>query len=157
MKDHISNDTFTNELLDLLDETFTRTQGIYLDRGHSLFETLDKISAEQASCPMSNGDVTIASHVEHICYYIYVLESSIQFREFKEIDWNRSWKLKSVDAAQWDELRQKVRESFQSLVSTIRGVEEWKGEDDIGGSLAILAHTAYHLGAVKQIMKKSGQ
>lgn len=153
MKDHISNVTFSKELLDSLDETFARTQGIYLDRGHSLFETLEKISAEGASCPISPGDVTIASHVEHICYYISVLESSIQLREFGAIDWEQSWQLRSVDTEQWEALKEKVRESYRSLVSTIEAVEDWKGEDDIGGSLAILAHTAYHLGAIKQILK----
>ncbi len=157
MKDHISNATFSTELLDLLDETFARTQGIYLDRGHSLFETLERISAEKASCPISEGDVTIASHVEHICYYITVLESSIQLREFGEVDWDQSWRLRKVNSVQWEDLKQRVRESYRDLVSTIRGVDEWKGEDDIGGSLAILAHTAYHLGAIKQILKKIDQ
>jgi hypothetical protein len=45
----IPNDVLTRELLDLLDETFEHTQGIFLDRGHSSFETLEEVSADEAS------------------------------------------------------------------------------------------------------------
>jgi len=38
---------FTIDLFELLTETFERVQGRYLDRGTSLFETLDTISAAE--------------------------------------------------------------------------------------------------------------
>jgi hypothetical protein len=52
-------DCFTTELYDLLSETFEKTQGIYLDRGTSLLETMETISAEQASRPVSAKGASI--------------------------------------------------------------------------------------------------
>jgi hypothetical protein len=156
MDKHIPNDSFTRELLDLLDETFEHTQGIYLDRGTSFLETLEKVSADEASRPVSAEGTSIAGQVEHVCYYLRVLESSIQKREFGKVDWEESWQVKDVTPEVWEVLKRQLRESYHSVVSTIKGVESWEGEDDIGASLAILTHTAYHLGAVRQMLRIAG-
>jgi hypothetical protein len=34
----------------------------------------------------------------------------------------------------------------------MQNLNAWEGEDDIGASLAILAHTAYHLGEIRQAL-----
>ena len=78
MANQMSVDSFTAELYDLLCETFERTQGIFLDRGTSLLETLDAISADQASRSVSPAGASIASHVEHIRFYLDVLEGCIR-------------------------------------------------------------------------------
>lgn len=51
MTQPIALDLFTSELFPLVEETFERIHGIYLDKGTSLFETLDTITAEEASRP----------------------------------------------------------------------------------------------------------
>lgn len=53
MAPQIPLEWFTKALDGLLNETFSNVQGIYLDRGTSLFETLETISAEDASRPVS--------------------------------------------------------------------------------------------------------
>jgi hypothetical protein len=70
MSAQIAIETFTTELFDLLDETFQRTQGIFLDRGASFFETLDSISAEEASRPVSGDAKSIAAKVEYVRFYL---------------------------------------------------------------------------------------
>ncbi len=37
----------------MFDETFEQVQGMYLDKGTSLFETLATVTAEEASRPVS--------------------------------------------------------------------------------------------------------
>ena len=49
MAKSIAVEHFTSILYDLLDETFERVHGIYLDKGTSLLETLATITAEEAS------------------------------------------------------------------------------------------------------------
>ena len=46
MTQQIPLELFTGELFPMLEETFERVHGIYLDKGTSLFETLDTITAE---------------------------------------------------------------------------------------------------------------
>src|SRR3712207_2820795 len=74
MARQIELDRFTQELYAPLDETFERAQGIYLDRGTSPFETLATISAEEASRRVSATCASIAAQVEHVRFYLEVLE-----------------------------------------------------------------------------------
>ncbi|MCP4706687.1 MAG: DinB family protein [candidate division Zixibacteria bacterium] len=153
MKNCISNEIFVNELLDLLAETFEKTQGIYLDRGNSLFDTLSKISAVDASRQTTFVKTTIAGQVEHIRYYFDVLSSDIQNREIGKVDWNRSWAVQEVTTQEWENLRNQLKLDYKEFCSDIKGINRWDGEDDIGASFAILSHTAYHLGAIRQMIQ----
>jgi uncharacterized damage-inducible protein DinB len=153
MSKQISNDVFTAELFDLLDETFENVQGIYLDKGTSFFETLNTISAEEASRPVSANSACIAAIVEHVRYYNKVFESIIQKKTIGKIDWQDCWQLKEVTPAEWEDLKKQLRESYQSVLTMMKNLETWEGEEDIGASLAIVAHTAYHLGAIRQALR----
>ena len=152
MSQPMDTECFTTELYDLLRETFEETQGIFLDRGTSLLETLEMISAEQASRPVSPAGATIAAHVDHIRFYLDVLEGCIQRRTFGTVDWQESWQLREVSPAEWQALRTQLRATYQRVLTTMRSLDTWQGEDDIGASLAILAHTACHLGAIRQAL-----
>ena len=152
MSTQIANDRFTNELFDLLDETFEQVQGIYLDKGTSLFETLETISAEQASRPVSAECASIAAQVEHVRFYLQVLERVIQKKPVGKIDWQESWQLEKVTPEEWEALKGRLREAHESVLTVMKSHDSWEGEDDIGGSLAVLAHTAYHLGEIRQAL-----
>ncbi len=78
MANSIDCDTFTKLLHTLLEETFDNVEGIYLDGGTSLFETLDSISAEAASRPITPDGTTIASQVGHVGFYLLVMEDYMQ-------------------------------------------------------------------------------
>lgn len=149
------SERFSKELLGLLDETFAHTHGFFLDKGNSLLETVGRISASAASQPVSSGGATIAGQVEHICYYLKVLESEIRKKEFGKVDWLKSWQVKEVTSEEWESLKARLRQTCQGVVSAIKGVEHWGGENDVGAPLAILAHTAYHLGAIRQMLSKA--
>jgi hypothetical protein len=48
-------DLFKKALLECLEETFEHVNGIYLDKNTSMFETLDRVSAEDASRSIAEG------------------------------------------------------------------------------------------------------
>jgi hypothetical protein len=148
----IALERFTNELFPLLEETFEQVHGIYLDKGTSLFETLDTISAEEASRPVSARCASIAGQVEHVRFYLEVLQNYMQQKEVGQIDWQASWHMKTVTPAEWQALKQRLRETYQAVVALAKSFETWEGEDEIGGALAIVVHTAYHLGEIRQAL-----
>ncbi|MDM8518790.1 hypothetical protein QUF64_01985 [Anaerolineales bacterium HSG6] len=153
MSTQIITTVFKKELLDLLEETFERSHGIYLDRDTSLFVTLETISAEEASRPVSARCATLAAQVNHIQLFLQVLiEGSFQQKTLGEVDWDGSWELTTVTADEWETLKRELRETHQLLLTAINDLDVWQGEDDIGASLAILAHTAYHLGEIRQAL-----
>jgi hypothetical protein len=143
----------TAEIFNLLEETFERVHGIYLDKGTSLFETLDTISAEEASVPISDRSASIAAHVKHIRFYLGVLQDHMRKREVGTVDWKEIWRTtKAVTPAEWEDLKRDLRAEYASVLGLLRSFERWDGEEEISGSLAIVVHTAYHLGAIRQAL-----
>ena len=139
-------------LLTLLEETFERVSGYYLDKGTSLFETLEGISPETASKAASGSRASIAAHVEHLRFYLDVSLRSMRGEAVGKIDWSESWKLQRVTAEEWEALKGRLRQAYTSVQATVHGDDAWDRPEDVSDALAILAHTAYHLGAIRQAM-----
>ena len=158
MSKAIPQEGFYQELFDMLEETFETHHGVYLDKGTSLFVTLDQISANEASIPIGNRCATIAAQVEHVIYYLEVLERHIAGREVGDVDWGEIWsRVSGVTTAEWDDLKGRLYEAYARLNLMLRGNDNWEQTDAIGGSRAIVVHTAYHLGEIRQALCTVGQ
>ena len=152
MAERTVGDRLKSDLESLLDETFHDVHGHYLDRQTSLFETLATISAEEASQPVGGHCATLAAQVNHVRVYIEVMERYMRGEEVGQTDWAASWRVSGVDDAEWESLKQRLDVAYQSMLATRKGSTTWDGEDEIGGPIAILAHTAYHLGEIRQAL-----
>ena len=136
----------------LLTETFEQARGAYLDKGETLFESLAQISAADASQPM--GDcATIAAHVAHIDYYLRVLEARMLGQDVSRVDWNEVWQtVSAVDEAAWAGMNADLRASYARIKRHLAGAEDWQGFRELSSVLGIIAHSAYHLGEIRQMM-----
>ena len=143
---------FKQSLFALLTETFEQVQGIYLDRNTSLFETLATISADEASRPVSASCANLAAQVNHVRFYLEVLAEYIQDRPVGKVDWQASWQIGPVTPAEWASLNSRLRSEYERVVALLKGIERWEGEEEVGGALAIVVHTAYHLGEIRQAL-----
>ena len=144
---------FKTELFKCLEETFERTQGIYLDRGTSLFETLEGVSAEEASRSSGSNCATLAAQVEHVTFYLDVLVDIMKNERIEKVNWREIWaEVKEVTPERWAEQKQKLRESHNRLIDMLENYDKWDGEYGISGALAVLTHTAYHLGGLRQAL-----
>lgn len=144
---------FTNALLGLLDETFDSVKGYYLDRGTSLFETLAGISAAEASIPVGGQCATLAAQVKHIAFYLDVLEKSIREGRFSRVDWGEIWRtVSSVTPDEWETIKTELRISYEHILTLVQETTDWPSETEIGGAMAVIAHTAYHLGEIRQAL-----
>lgn len=86
------------------------------------------------------------------------LERHIAGQEIDEIDWAEIWsRVSGVTTAEWDDLKGRLKESYARLKAKLRGIDNWEQNDAIGGSMAILVHTAYHLGEIRQALCTVGQ
>ena len=149
----ISIDDYLSNLRDLLRETFGGTGGEashYIDgKGHgSLLETLKRIDSVLASKPLKPGGATIAAHTEHLRYYMQTLQRFMADEPGVHPDWPGSWKTRIVTSAEWEVLKTLVRKEVAALLNNVDQVDTWDDER-IGGALSILAHSAYHLGAIR--------
>ena len=150
----ISTANLVQEILYLLTETFEspiKDGNAYLDKGTGVFMTLERISAEDASKLAFPGATTLAAQTEHLRFYLVALEGFIT-GVHTSVDWDESWKLETVTAEAWDTLRADLHETYTHTTQLIKNFKRWD-EDELGGTLAILAHSAYHLGALRQLVK----
>jgi hypothetical protein len=148
----IEGKDFINSLNYLFKETFegSPSQGsIYLDRGIGVFNTIENLDANTASS--FNSATTIASHVEHLRYYLEVLSNFMQ-GIVKAADWNESWAKKEVSEEEWKTLKTNLHLTYESVLTAYEKVESWD-EDKMSEAMAIVVHTAYHLGAIRQMTK----
>jgi hypothetical protein len=153
MMQQIGLELFKSELFRFLEETFERTRGIYLDRGTSLFETLEGVSAEEASLASAKNCATLAAQVDHVAFYLDVLVDVMKNEKVEKVNWREIWEnVREVTPERWEEQKQKLRQSHQQVLDTLKNYDKWETEYGIAGALAILTHTAYHLGGLRQAL-----
>jgi hypothetical protein len=144
---------FTSALYTLLDETFDNVHGYFLDGGTSLFETLATISAGEASVPVGSKCATLAAQVKHVAFYLDVLEHTVRTGSNEPVDWGEIWRTtKAVTPAEWEALKTDLRASYDRIKALIRDTPAWPSEQEIGGTIAMMMHTAYHLGEIRQAL-----
>jgi hypothetical protein len=149
----IQPEHFAQALYALLDETFDKVHGIYLDKGTSLFETLAPITAAEASIPVGDKCATLAAQVKHIAFYLDVIDKTVRDPSHPQVDWGEIWRETStVRAEEWEQIQMNLRQSYDRLKLLINETAEWPSERHIGGAIGAIAHTAYHLGEIRQAL-----
>ena len=153
MTSQIQAEHFTANIYGLLDETFDNVQGYFLDKGTSMFETLATVSAEEASIPVGGQCATLAAQVKHVAFYLQVIEEALRTQEFKKQDWDKIWRETSaVSPDEWEAIKSELRERYDRTKTFINETTEWSNERLIGGVIATIVHTAYHLGEIRQAL-----
>lgn len=122
----------------------------YLDRGVGFFSTLDDLSAADVSTDVNGA--TIAAHTEHAKFYLDRLCEYINGRT-EPVNWEDSWLIETVNETEWKALRSTVRASYADMLRCLAEDRTWT-EMQTGMAIGLVAHTAYHLGAIRQIAKR---
>jgi hypothetical protein len=118
-----------------------------------LVRQLESIDARAASTRPMPGKTTIASHIDHVLYGFTLLNRWAAGEEnpWADADWDASWKRTTVTDDQWRTLRDQLRNATENWQSHVAARADWN-EITAAGALASAAHTAYHLGAIRQIL-----
>jgi hypothetical protein len=137
-------------ILEFFEETFENPRGIYLDRPKgALFQTLASIPAELASKAAPNQR-SIAAHVEHLRVYLVALHGYLNGAEGKT-DWEASWQTQTVSEHEWQTLQSDFKTAYHQLLAELREFDEHDPRL-VEEPLAIVVHTAYHFGAIRQLL-----
>jgi hypothetical protein len=150
----IEQKDFTNNLFSLLREFFESpptTGAACLDQKTGFFDTLSSLSAEQVS-KRTNEAPSIAAHCEHVRFYNNLLLSDLKGETVGKVDWKKTWLLQNVNNEEWETLKTTLKSQYQEMMGLLESFNTWD-DDKVGIPMAILAHTAYHLGAIRQLIR----
>jgi hypothetical protein len=118
-----------------------------------LLRQLDAIDAKTASTPPTPGQKSIAAHVDHVSFGLAILNrwAAGEANPWAGADFNASWQRTAVAEDQWRALRDGLRREVDTWRKAVAARASW---DDMSAAAALstVAHTAYHLGAIRQIL-----
>ena len=153
----VVTEPFVEAVAYLLRETFEGSPegqpSAYLDRGVGFFSTLEKLSATDVSREINA--TTIAAQTEHAKFYLDRLCEFIGGRA-ERVNWEDSWLIETVNEVEWNALRQVVRDSYANALKCLATTGQWDTTKS-GMAMGLVAHSAYHLGAIRQLTKSLGQ
>ncbi|MBO9659661.1 MAG: DinB family protein [Chitinophagaceae bacterium] len=143
--------------IELMNEIYIGGEGkdtFVIDRepGLGVISAVKTISASDASTPTHQGGTTIAAHTGHLKWS---LDYALEFYKGKMPEgwnWDDSWTRFNVTDEEWQELQNELTASYQRLITAINNVGDWSHPMLLKGTLALLPHASYHLGAIKQLM-----
>src|SRR5262245_8962566 len=152
-----TDSVFQRALSNILTEIFDGPPGqeaYLLNPGDpGLLRQLDTIEARAASERPMAGKTTIAAHVDHVHFGLSILNRWVagEANPWDGADWNASWHRTTVNEDQWRVLRNGLCHEAEKWREVVATRANW---DDIGAAAALstAAHTAYHLGAIRQIL-----
>lgn len=141
---------------EMLREAFTADyyQGTWFkdnEPDSSICLTLDQLTAEQASAAPTVGRSTIAAQANHL---LFSLDTYLAYTrgEQPNPDWSESWAKTTVTEEEWAKLRSDLRERAGQWIDVVENIEpEDHDEMVVRGLIASVAHSAYHLGAIRQL------
>ena len=116
-----------------------------------LLKSLDALTSTAASHAV-NGGATIAAHVQHLRFGLSLMNrwATEGGDPFADAKWDEAWKIAAVDAREWQEIRDGLREEAQRWTQALGSPRE-VSDVELAGMIGSIAHLAYHLGAIRQI------
>jgi len=156
MTDPVDRDAFKRTFLYLLDEIVGEPPkdapgSAVLDPDAGWLQTLLTVDHTRASRTIAQGGTTIAGQAAHAAYYVELLEQLARGEDV-QADWPRSFVPSVVDEGRWEETRARLLAALARFREMVLAVDEWD-EERLRGALGVLVHTAYHLGAVRQMIR----
>jgi hypothetical protein len=116
-----------------------------------IFDAFEKTSAEAASKQVGEAS-TIAAHLYHVKFILELANSDARGLGV-DGDWESSWKKQTVTEEEWAALKADVLQQYRSLLEVMQTPPETADREAVNGFLALLPHVAFHLGAVRTLMK----
>jgi hypothetical protein len=152
-KNSLEAQQFIESVAYLLRETFEGSPegqpSAYLDRGIGFFTTLADLSADEVSTKF--GGTTIAAQTEHAKFYLDRLCEFLSGRN-ERVNWEDSWLIETVNGEEWHALQASMRKAYEGALKCLASVDSWD-TTKTGMAIGLIAHSAYHLGAIRQIAK----
>jgi hypothetical protein len=118
-----------------------------------LLRSLDRLSAAEASRSANEG-ATIAAHARHVQYGLSLMNRWAREggNPFADATWDVAWTTTAVDDDEWRSIRAELGLETGRWLESL-GSRREVSPIELAGMIGSIAHLAYHLGAIRQIVK----
>ena len=142
--------------LEILRETFEGERPgaggtLFLDKTGGIRQTLSELTPEQASARFDQHP-SIAAHVRHMAFHLCAVAEWIE-GDRRSRDWPGSFEPQTVNASEWKAVQAELEMARQRFEAVLRGLTPEQLVEN-GAGMGALAHLAYHLGAIRQLVHR---
>lgn len=145
-------------ILTLLEEGYAgpeNTEGTWFvdnEPDAGILGTIGKLSADQASRKPPGGSDTIASHVNHLRFSLELANRAYRGENpYAEADWGKSWAIRQVNENEWQDMISALRREYEKIRETLQKDVDFENPMMLTGTLGLISHGAWHLGALRQL------
>ncbi len=96
---------------------------------------------------------SVAWHVDHVRVCLAYTHHNLA-GEADHSDWPDPERVRAPSESEWDSIKSNLEREYHALREFIRDKPFWR-EPGLSAAINNIAHTAYHAGAVRQILKAS--
>ena len=126
-------------------------------RDAGLFGTLEPLTAQQAFAPPVPGARPVASHVAHLRFSLDLFLRRLN-GENPRADWPASFEVVGAGSAEaWESLKVDVRAKYEAALAFLEQRRSIPPQNwppiHLVGLTATIAHNAYHLSAIRQVVQ----
>lgn len=148
-------------LIDQFRETFEGKVGEWVwivdaTPNTGVFASIESVSVVDAYVAPAAGMNTIAAHVAHLRFSLDLTHERLQ-GENPPADWASSFATPDPSTQAWETQKAELRRAYDAVLALLqesraKTVQEWPAINVVGLA-AMTAHNAYHLGAIRQLVR----
>ena len=144
--------TLKTLLLELIDGPPGMSCWILNHDSAGLIVTLKQLAVETACKKPTPQRKSIAAHAQHVLYSLELLNrwAAGEPNVFQTADWAAAWTDDQLAQEEWYTITRDLEIKAHSWMRRMQEPREWD-ELAFTGTIASVAHVAYHLGAINQI------
>ncbi len=117
--------------------------------GTGLLDTLRELSPQAASSHVVPGRPAIAAHAAHVLVSLG-MERTLAQGDTAQPDWDIAWRREVADAPAREALVREAEAEYRTARTFLEGVDP-EDPEGVARAVALVVHTAYHLGAMRQL------
>lgn len=126
----------------------------FVEGSEGVLHAIRDLSASDASKQIGTAS-SIAAHTRHMAYYMELTNDYLDGNA-QEDDWPKSWEIQSVDDAQWMAIKGDLSRQVDRLLVHMGHLTGAEDQSMMTGAIAQVAHAAYHLGCINQMLRVIG-
>jgi DinB superfamily len=120
----------------------------------TVFGTIDALTPQQALASPVPGARSVANHVAHLRFALDLTAERWRGAN-PPADWSKSFDIADPTPQGWETLERELRRAYDTMLALLQESRGKRVEElppiNLVGLAAMIAHNAYHLGAIRQV------